>query len=215
MFNRPFTPYQQLVDSKNCPLLFILYVLLNKKGNEHMKLFKKAKKGFTLIELVVVIAVIAILSAVSVVAYVGITNNAKKSVAEQEASKMKTMLRAELTRGDFLWTHPGDDAESTDDDATYVFTLKSDSEKDVIKYTLPAANGSDEKLELAIEALVIDAQGFTDEADCNYLYCKRDGDAYADPTEDAKKFVLKIKGEELNLRHPNGKEVLVMEIKQA
>ena len=59
-----------------------------------MKLFKKAKKGFTLIELVVVIAVIAILSAVSVVAYVGITNSAKKSAAEQKAGQIVTAIRA-------------------------------------------------------------------------------------------------------------------------
>jgi len=44
-----------------------------------MKLFRKIKKGFTLVELVVVIAVIAILAAVSVVSYIGVTNNAKKS----------------------------------------------------------------------------------------------------------------------------------------
>lgn len=57
-------------------------------------MIKKVKKGFTLIELVVVIAVIAILSAVSVVAYVGITNSAKKSAAEQKASQIVTCLRA-------------------------------------------------------------------------------------------------------------------------
>ena len=58
-----------------------------------MKLIKKAKKGFTLIELVVVIAVIAILSAVSVVAYVGITNSAKKSAAGAEAGQIVNVVR--------------------------------------------------------------------------------------------------------------------------
>lgn len=57
-------------------------------------MIKKVKKGFTLIELVVVIAVIAILSAVSVVAYVGITNSAKKSAAEQKAGQIVTAIRA-------------------------------------------------------------------------------------------------------------------------
>jgi len=57
-------------------------------------MIKKVKKGFTLIELVVVIAVIAILSAVSVVAYVGITNNAKKSTAQQEADQIAATIRA-------------------------------------------------------------------------------------------------------------------------
>ena len=57
-------------------------------------MIRKIKKGFTLIELVVVIAVIAILSAVSVVAYVGITNSAKKSAAEQKGSQIVTAIRA-------------------------------------------------------------------------------------------------------------------------
>ena len=57
-----------------------------------MKLFKKAKKGFTLVELVVVIAVIAILAAVSVGAYFGVTESAKNSQAEQEAKAFHTAL---------------------------------------------------------------------------------------------------------------------------
>ena len=57
-----------------------------------MKLFKKAKKGFTLVELVVVIAVIAILAAVSVGAYFGVTNSANQSKAEQEGKAFHTNL---------------------------------------------------------------------------------------------------------------------------
>ena len=57
-----------------------------------MKLFKKAKKGFTLVELVVVIAVIAILAAVSVGAYFGVTDSANKSACEQEAKAFHTSL---------------------------------------------------------------------------------------------------------------------------
>ena len=57
-----------------------------------MKLFKKAKKGFTLVELVVVIAVIAILAAVSVGAYFGVTESAKNSKADQEAKQFHTAL---------------------------------------------------------------------------------------------------------------------------
>ena len=59
-----------------------------------MKLFKKMRKGFTLIELVVVIAVIAILSAVAVVSYVSITNRAKQSSDEQAVRQMNTALKA-------------------------------------------------------------------------------------------------------------------------
>ena len=57
-----------------------------------MKLFKKAKKGFTLVELVVVIAVIAILAAVSVGAYFGVTESANNSQADQEAKALHTAI---------------------------------------------------------------------------------------------------------------------------
>ena len=57
-----------------------------------MKLFKKAKKGFTLVELVVVIAVIAILAAVSVGAYFGVTESAKNSQAQQEGKAIHTNI---------------------------------------------------------------------------------------------------------------------------
>ena len=57
-----------------------------------MKLFKKAKKGFTLVELVVVIAVIAILAAVSVGAYLGVTESANNSQADQEAKALHTSI---------------------------------------------------------------------------------------------------------------------------
>ena len=58
-----------------------------------MKLFKKAKKGFTLVELVVVIAVIAILAAVSVGAYFGVTESANNSKLEQEAKQVYTAIQ--------------------------------------------------------------------------------------------------------------------------
>ena len=58
-----------------------------------MKIFKKAKRGFTLVELVVVIAVIAILAAVSVGAYFGITDSANKSKLESEARGILTNIQ--------------------------------------------------------------------------------------------------------------------------
>ena len=58
-----------------------------------MKLIKKVKKGFTLVELVVVIAVIAILGAVSVGAYFGVTESAKASKLEQEAREALNNIR--------------------------------------------------------------------------------------------------------------------------
>ena len=53
-----------------------------------MKLFRKMKKGFTLVELVVVIAVIVILAAVSVGAFFGVTESAKASQQESEAKQL-------------------------------------------------------------------------------------------------------------------------------
>ena len=58
-----------------------------------MKIFKKMKKGFTLVELVVVIAVIAILAAVSVGAYFGVTESANNSRLEQEAKQAYTAIQ--------------------------------------------------------------------------------------------------------------------------
>ena len=58
-----------------------------------MKFFKKAKRGFTLVELVVVIAVIAILAAVSVGAYFGVTESANNSRLEQETKQIHTAIQ--------------------------------------------------------------------------------------------------------------------------
>ena len=58
-----------------------------------MKIFKKMKKGFTLVELVVVIAVIAILAAVSVGAYFGVTESANRSKLEQEGKQVHTAIQ--------------------------------------------------------------------------------------------------------------------------
>ena len=58
-----------------------------------MKILRKFKKGFTLVELVVVIAVIAILAAVSVGAYFGVTESANNSKLEQEAKQVYTAIQ--------------------------------------------------------------------------------------------------------------------------
>ena len=63
------------------------------KSEGHMKIFKKMKKGFTLVELVVVIAVIAILAAVSVGAYFGVTESANRSKLEQEGKQVHTAIQ--------------------------------------------------------------------------------------------------------------------------
>ena len=149
-------------------------------------MIKKVKKGFTLIELVVVIAVIAILSAVSVVAYVGITNSAKKSVAEQEASTVKTLLRTELTRGNY----------------SYEF----DTSKKII------FSFADEKVEYALEggAAAEDLTNGLDELLCvaqGKEKSEKDADSYivsGTPTDN--QFLVEAKNSKLVLVHSNGKE---------
>ena len=64
-----------------------------------MKFFKKAKRGFTLVELVVVIAVIAILAGVSVGAYFGITDSANNSKLQQEAKTALTNIQLVGSQG--------------------------------------------------------------------------------------------------------------------
>lgn len=56
-----------------------------------MRLKRKLRKGFTLVELVVVIAVIAILAAVSVGAYFGVTDSANSSNATAGAKQVKDL----------------------------------------------------------------------------------------------------------------------------
>ena len=151
-------------------------------------MIKKVKKGFTLIELVVVIAVIAILSAVSVVAYVGITNSAKKSVAEQEANTVKTLLRTELTRGDYTYSPA---------EGSVVFSLNG--EKVEYKVTSPAtfAAGLDELLCIAQGKKAADA----------------DTDAYiTSGTVSEGKFLVAIEDSNLVLKHANGQQATVFAV---
>ena len=62
-----------------------------------MKILKKSKKGFTLVELVVVIAVIAILAAASVGVYFGVTESAKKSNDQTVTNQMNKALLLDAT----------------------------------------------------------------------------------------------------------------------
>ena len=62
-----------------------------------MKINKRLRKAFTLVELVVVIAIIAILSTVSVVTYFGITNSAKKSVDDTLITELNKCLQLDET----------------------------------------------------------------------------------------------------------------------
>ena len=55
---------------------------------------RKLQRGFTLVELIVVMAIIAILAGAGVGTYFGVMNNARKNVAQQEATQLKTSIAA-------------------------------------------------------------------------------------------------------------------------
>ena len=66
-----------------------------------MKLIKKSKKGFTLVELIVVIAIVAILAAVSVVSYLAFINQANLSADQQAITQMNKIVQADKILNDY------------------------------------------------------------------------------------------------------------------
>ncbi len=61
---------------------------------------RKNKKGFTLIELIVVIAILAILAAIAIPTFIGVTDNANKTVVLANARTLVSSINAFNTLAD-------------------------------------------------------------------------------------------------------------------
>jgi len=71
-----------------------------------MNMFKKNRKGFTLIELIVVIAILAILAAIAIPTFIGVTKNATDTVVIANARTLVSSINA------YNALHPGAEVAS-------------------------------------------------------------------------------------------------------
>jgi len=66
-----------------------------------MKLVRRQKKGFTLIELMVVVAIIGVLALLGLRLYTGQQQKAKNSIVKANAGTIQTLIQAELADATF------------------------------------------------------------------------------------------------------------------
>ncbi|NLC64653.1 MAG: prepilin-type N-terminal cleavage/methylation domain-containing protein, partial [Erysipelothrix sp.] len=101
-----------------------------------MKLIRKNKKGFTLVELIVVIAILAILALILVPAITGYVSKANKS--KNQANARAVYTTAMLVNADATTPY-------ADGDALETAVLAFDSTLDGTKFTITLDSSSTEK----------------------------------------------------------------------